>query len=168
MPLLNARVGKKLKDKNLTIAFAESATAGRLCADLSLVENAGNFLKGGIICYDACIKESLLNVNHEIIKRYTPESMEVTKAIAIGLSKLIPADIHIGVTGLTCPGGSETKDKPVGTMFIYACKNGKHVFSERILFEGDELKIVSLSIKHCLKLLDSYLDTLKINVSQRL
>ena len=39
-------VGKMLIGRNLTIAFAESATAGRLSADFSMIEDAGKFLKG--------------------------------------------------------------------------------------------------------------------------
>jgi nicotinamide mononucleotide (NMN) deamidase PncC len=53
--------------------------------------------------------------------------MEVTEAIARGLTTLIPADIHIGITGLPCPGGSETAEKPIGTMSstdYYAALNG--------------------------------------------
>ncbi|WP_244216042.1 CinA family protein [Pedobacter kyonggii] len=128
------RVGKMLIAQQLTIAFAERATAGRLTAEFSMAEDAGDFLKGGIACYDAILKEDLLKVAHSLIKEFTPESMEVTKAITLGLSQIIPASIHIGITGLTCPGGSETPEKPVGTMSIYACKHGNHLFSERINF----------------------------------
>jgi nicotinamide-nucleotide amidase len=150
-------VGKMLTAKKLTIAFAESATWGMLSAEFSLVDNAGDFLKGGVVCYDACLKEDLLQVDHSLIKNYTPESMEVTRAISIGLSRLIPADINIGITGLTAPGGSETPEKPVGTMFIYATRKGEQAFSQRFNFTGTREEIVSETVGACAALLIKYL-----------
>ena len=154
------KVGELLIEKKLTIAFAESATGGRLSADFSMIENAGTFLKGGIVCYDACVKEDLLGVEPELIQKYTPESIEVTKAITEGVGKMIPADIHIGVTGLTCPGGSETKEKPIGTMFIYGQSGNKTIFSERVRFIGSKKKIVKAAVKACGQFLLSYLQQL--------
>jgi nicotinamide-nucleotide amidase len=154
------QAGKMLIGKKLSLAFAESATAGRLTADFSLIDHAGDFLKGGIACYDASLKEALLHVDHALIEKFTPESMEVTKAIAEGLKVLIPADIHIGITGLTCPGGSETAEKPVGTMFVYAHSGGKHIFSERMNFYGNRKEIVAGTVERTAQLLQNYLKTI--------
>lgn len=150
-------LGKLLIEHGLTIAFAESATAGWLCSEFSLIDNAGKFLKGGIACYDAELKKSLLGVDEKLINQFTPESMEVTKAITLGLSALIPADIHIGVTGLACPGGSETPEKPVGTMFIYASRDKELIFSRRLNFSGDRKEIISGTVESCAELLHEYL-----------
>jgi nicotinamide-nucleotide amidase len=155
-----ASCGDLLIDRELSIAFAESATAGRLTAEFSMVENAGKFLKGGIACYDACLKESILKVPAALIKQYTPESMEVTEAIASGLSRLIAADIHIGITGLPAPGGSETAEKPVGTMFIYGLHDAKTIFSDRIVFLGNPEEVVLQSVKHTALLIKNYLSGL--------
>ncbi len=152
--------GKMLIDQKLTIAFAESATAGRLSAEFSMIENAGKFLKGGIVCYDACLKENLLSVDHTLIQTYTPESMEVTQAISHGLSRLIPADILIGVTGLTSAGGSETAEKPVGTVFIYANHKGELAFSQRFNFTGEREDIVADTVESCATLLVEYLQSI--------
>jgi nicotinamide-nucleotide amidase len=152
-----ASCGDLLIDRELSIAFAESATAGRLTAEFSLVDNAGKFLKGGIACYDACLKESLLKVPAKLVKKYTPESMEVTEAIASGLSRLIEADLHIGITGLPSAGGSETPEKPVGTMFIYGMHGTKTIFSDRIVFAGSPEEVVLQSVKRTALLLNNYL-----------
>jgi len=147
------RCGKLLIKKQLTIAFAESATAGQLAADFSLIPDAGKFLKGALVCYDANLKEDLLKVPKKLIEEMTPESMEVTRAITVGLADLIEADLHVGITGLTCPGGSETREKPVGTMFIHCTLNSGPLFSERIEFTGDPEQIVKQSVLHTAKLL---------------
>ncbi|RZL38460.1 MAG: CinA family protein [Pedobacter sp.] len=147
------RCGKLLTEKKLTIALAESATAGRMAAEFSLLPNAGEFLKGGVICYDALIKEKHLKVSPALIEKYTPESAEVTKAAAKGLVNFMEADIHIAVTGLPSSGGSETIDKPVGTMFISAIYNGNDLFDERVLFTGKPEEIILQTISHTAKLL---------------
>lgn len=116
---------KALAERKLTVAFAESATAGRLSAEFSLCPDSGTILKGGLVCYDASLKESILHVPKDMLRHFTPESAEVTRELAERLQVFIPADIHIAVTGLTCPGGSETPEKPVGTMFIHLCTRGK-------------------------------------------
>ncbi len=150
-------VGRMLIKRKLTIAFAESATAGRLCAEFSMIKNAGNFLKGCIACYDASIKEDLLQVSHSLIEKFSPESIEVTRAITNGLSQVILADIHIGITGLTSPGGSESPEKPVGTMFIYATLKGEVLFSHRECFTGNRENIVYSTVIRCAELLEEHL-----------
>lgn len=148
--------GMRLRERKLTVAFAESATAGRLTAEFALLPEAGNFLRGGFVCYDASLKEQVLKVSPELVEAYTPESEEVTEAITRGLIPLIPADIHVGITGLTAPGGSETPEKPVGTMFVYGMRAGTRIFSERMLFTGPPEAIILQTIScTAKKLLDA-------------
>jgi len=143
---------KLMAEKGLTVAFAESATAGWLCSEFALTEHSGKVLKGGIVCYDADLKVSLLGVPKELFKQYTPESMEVTKELAERLGSKIPSDIQVGVTGLTTPGGSETKEKPVGTMFVYALVKGKS-FSFRKVFDGNCEDIIHKTVDATAELL---------------
>ena len=133
--------GRILADRQLTIAFVESATAGRLAAEFSMCPESGSILKGGLVCYDAALKESILHVPKDMLRHFTPESAEVTRELAERLQIYIPADIHVAVTGLTCPGGSETPEKPVGTMFIHICTRGKSV-AFREIFSGRPEEIV--------------------------
>ncbi|MES2454785.1 MAG: CinA family protein [Bacteroidota bacterium] len=151
------RAAKLLIDKKFSIAFAESATAGSASAEFSLACHAGKFLRGGLVCYDAELKCNVLDVSHEMLDKCTPESMEVTAAIAQGLAGLIPADIHVGITGLPCPGGSETIEKPVGTMFLYAIFQDKELFADRVFFQGGHKEIVEQTIQHVALLLIKHL-----------
>lgn len=139
---------KMLLEEKLSIAFAESATAGRACMEFSLCKDAGTFLKGGINCYDAVIKETLLEVPKQLIDVYTPESAEVSFAIAKGLVKLIDADLHVGITGLTSSGGSETPEKPVGTMFFCGLYHNEKIFEDRKVFDGEAEEIILKSVEH--------------------
>lgn len=53
-----------------------------------------------------------------MLKKYTAESKEVTDALAKYLRQPIATDIHAAITRLASPGGSETAEKPVGTVFF--------------------------------------------------
>jgi nicotinamide-nucleotide amidase len=107
-----------LKDRNLTISFAESATAGKVVSEFALIPNCGSVLVGSIVCYDVSVKINVLGVSPDLINEFTAESAEVTEQLANGLKRLIPADIIVAITGLAAPGGSETDEKPAGTMFV--------------------------------------------------
>lgn len=143
---------KILMDKKLTIAFAESATAGRLSAEFSLVPNCGGMLKGGIVCYDACVKQDVLGVPQELVETYTPESAEVTRELAQRLQDFMKTDIQVAVTGLTMPGGSETPEKPVGTMFVHAIIKGKPI-ALREVYQGSPEEIVLQTVDRLAQLL---------------
>ncbi|KAA0992911.1 CinA family protein [Dyadobacter aurulentus] len=132
---------KALAERGLCIAFAESATAGRLSAEFSLCSESGTVLKGGLVCYDAFLKQTILHVPADMIRTFTPESAEVTQELAHRLQTFIPADIHMAVTGLTCPGGSETAEKPVGTVFLHVYIKGKSI-GIREVFKGNPEEIV--------------------------
>jgi nicotinamide-nucleotide amidase len=151
-----------LMEKELSIAFAESATVGQFSAEFGLTDVAGKILKGGIVCYDASVKEQLLDVDGKLLEAYTPESAEVTKAAAHGLRKLLPADIHIAITGLTCPGGSESPDKPVGTMFIH-CISDIVEFADRTVFTGNKAEIILQCIDRTCDLLVQKLEAEKLH-----
>ena len=137
---------KIVADLGLTISFAESATAGWLCSEFALTDESGKILEGGIACYDADLKVKLLGLSKGTIDRYTPESMEVIQEMAYRLRELIPSDIQVTVTGLTTPGGSETSEKPVGTMFVFALISGKEACFRKV-FQGSCEEITHQTIQ---------------------
>ena len=143
--------------KGYTIAFAESATAGKVVFGFSRTKHAGEILKGAIVCYDACVKEDILGVSEALIKTFTPESAEVTRELAIKLKNLMKTDIAIGITGLTTPGGSEGPGKPVGTMF-YCIALPSKIIERREVFNGTPEEIIDLTTEHICQTLIYELD----------
>ncbi|MEZ0128632.1 CinA family protein [Flavobacterium sp. LBUM151] len=139
------KCSKTIASKEWNIAFAESATAGRLAAEFSMTEKSGDILRGGIVCYEVFVKEQLLNVPHSVIEKYTPESAEVTRILAQQTLKIFNSKIAVGITGLTTPGGSETKEKPVGTMFFHIITPNDKI-SHREVFNGTPEEIVLQAI----------------------
>lgn len=131
---------KTLKAKELTLAMAESMTSGLAAHLLSGVPGTSDVLKGSVVCYRPEVKTGLMGISKSLIGRYSCESMEVTEALAKKLPKLIGADIHAAITGLASGGGSETEDKPVGTVF-FAVFYKKKIFRLKKVFLGTPLSI---------------------------
>ena len=143
---------KALADKNWNIAFAESATAGRMCSEFALTEYSGTILRGGISCYEIFVKEQILNIPHKLIDSYTPESAEVTEALAKNCAQFFNSKITVAVTGLTTPGGSETEEKPVGTMFLHII-TPLGAIAHREVFSGNPEQIVLQTIDRAAELI---------------
>lgn len=146
---------KLMRKLGYTIAFAESATAGRMSSEFALTPESGDILKGGLVCYDARVKEDILKIPADLVEKYTPESAEVTVKMASQLKELINADIHIATTGLTRPGGSETPEKPVGTIFIHLLIHDRPVplrrvftgLPEEIMLQAIDLAALSITME---------------------
>jgi nicotinamide-nucleotide amidase len=146
------KCSEAIASKQLNIAFAESATAGRMSAEFAMTKHSGEILRGGLVCYDVFVKEQILNVPHTLIEKYTPESAEVTQVLAQQASKIFNSKITVAVTGLTSPGGSETEEKPVGTIFLYIITPTEKINHQEV-FEGDPEEIVLKAIDKAAKLI---------------
>jgi len=135
-PDLNGLVKQFLQHK-LTLALAESCTCGLAAAQLAPATGVSNVLLGSIVTYHVEAKHKLLGVKKETLSTYSAESQQTTNEMAQGLHRHLPAaDVCVAVTGLCGPGGSETPDKPVGTVFVTVLFEG-HAHEYRQLFEGD-------------------------------
>jgi PncC family amidohydrolase len=146
---------QRMKNEGLTLALAESITCGLAAMKLSSCVGVSEVLTASVVCYTPNAKIQLLNVKKSAIQRFTCESPEVTRQMAIHLSKLVEADIYAAVTGLASSDGSETKSKPVGTVFYTIRFKGK-TYDFRKVFRGSPLEIKT---KAAVKLYDLILKT---------
>lgn len=143
-----------LRDKQLTLALAESITCGLAAAKLSSCIGVSDVLITSLVCYTPQAKMDLLRVEKSTIDKHTCESPEVTEQMAQHLSKIIRADIYAAITGLASSDGSETKAKPVGTVFFSIVYKGKtHAF--KYVFNGSPLEVKK---KACIKLYELILE----------
>ncbi|MFN4234210.1 MAG: competence/damage-inducible protein A [Bacteroidia bacterium] len=110
-------VGKLLKEKNKTLAIAESCTGGYLSHLITSVPGSSNYFKGSIISYANEIKMHELNVDEETLKRYGAVSKEVVEQMAKNILLKFNTDFAIATSGIAGPDGG-TKDKPVGMVWI--------------------------------------------------
>ena len=113
------QIGELLRHKGLSIATAESCTVGSICALIGRVAGASDYLQGGIIAYQAELKDELLGVPLSLIEKYHVVSREVAEAMALGISERLHTDIGIASTGIAGPTGGDSI-RPVGTVWLAA------------------------------------------------
>ncbi|GAB3820511.1 CinA family protein [Pontibacter rugosus] len=147
----------ELKDNGLTVAFAESCTAGMLASEFVRAKGSSDVLKGSLVVYQPEVKQKLLNVKKETLELYTAESQQVTNEMVMGLKKQIDADLCIATTGLLGEGGSETAEKPVGTVFISFLYDGK-AEEFREVFKGDADSLRKQVVEYVFKKIKGVLD----------
>lgn len=114
----------KLKEKNMTVAFAESCTGGLISKRLTDVPGASEVFGFGFCTYANEAKMKLLGVSGETLEKYGAVSSQTAEEMALGARKVSGADIAVSVTGIAGPGGG-TEEKPVGLVYMgIASENG--------------------------------------------
>lgn len=92
-----------LKEKGLTVASCESATAGLFASTLADVPGASSVMGASYITYSDDSKVELVGVNRETIENYGVVSKETAIEMAEGARKKSGADIGISITGYAGP-----------------------------------------------------------------
>jgi nicotinamide-nucleotide amidase len=100
---LKAVVVRKLKERNLTIASAESCTGGMFASNITDVPGASGVFGYGFVTYSEAAKASELDVSEDILSNYSAVSPETAVAMAEGVKRVSGADIGISVTGFAGP-----------------------------------------------------------------
>ncbi|WP_159707315.1 CinA family protein [Arthrobacter sp. 18067] len=124
--------------KNLTVATAESLTAGMVAATLANTPGASGMLQGGVVAYQNSVKAGVLGVPEGLLASVGSVDPGVAEAMAEGARRACAANVGISTTGVA---GPEPHDgKAVGTVFIgIATDSGTEAFEYS--FSGDRQSI---------------------------
>ena len=120
---LQDAVMRLLAEKRMSIATAESVTAGLVAHRLAQIPGASNWLRGGIICYDCRVKIDELGVPEAMIQQHSAVSAEVAERLAVNVRVKLKSDLGVSVVGYAGPDGGGP-DKPVGTTFAAVAWDG--------------------------------------------
>ncbi len=112
-----AAVLEILKERKLTLAAAESCTGGLLGKLLTDVPGSSAVFLLSTVTYADEMKERLLRVPQETLKKHGAVSAECAAAMAAGVGSLSGADLAVAITGIAGPEGG-TEEKPVGTLYF--------------------------------------------------
>lgn len=110
-------VGKLLTERHRTLAVAESCTGGLVANWLTNVPGSSTYFQGGVVSYSNQLKEQLLQVPAETLRKHGAVSQEVAEAMAVGIRRLAQVDFGAATTGIAGPSGG-TPEKPVGLVYI--------------------------------------------------
>ena len=131
---LSKEISEKFWKENLTLATAESCTAGSIASVITAIPGSSRFYKGGIIAYSNEVKTDLLGVNPDILEKNGAVSEETVIEMVKGAMKSMNADCAVATSGIAGPTGG-TPDKPVGTVWIAAARGEKVITMKA---SGDE------------------------------
>ncbi|WP_299162020.1 competence/damage-inducible protein A [uncultured Tenacibaculum sp.] len=148
---LEQSVGRLLKKANKTLSTAESLTGGKIASTLVAVSGSSAYYKGSFITYTAELKEQLLGVSRETIKKNTVVSREVALEMAKGCLKRLKTDYAIAVTGNAGP-TTDHNDKSVGLVYIALVSENEAEVQE-FNFGQPREKVINRTVTKALELL---------------
>ena len=150
-----------LKEKQLTLATAESCTGGRVASRMTALPGVSSVYRGGVVSYWTSVKADVLGVPQDILDEYGAVSEPTARAMAEGARRITGADIGVSVTGVAGPDRDE-RDNPVGLVYI-GLAAPESTFCRRIETGNRRRdRIQDLAANHALDVVRRYLTGLPV------
>jgi PncC family amidohydrolase len=153
---LAVELGRRLQERGLTLALAESCTGGLIGDLITDVPGSSDYFLGSAVTYAYSAKENILGVRHETLLAHGAVSAETAAEMAQGARRIFGADLAVSVTGIAGPGGG-MPGKPVGLVHIHLSARDAEI-GERHLWDADRMGNKSLSAEAVLGLVLRYVD----------
>ena len=157
-PLIGAadHAGSLLRERELTLATAESCTGGLIGHLLTEIPGSSDYYLGGLISYSDDLKRNELGVDRETLAKHGAVSAQTAIAMAEGARTRYGAGIAISVTGIAGPTG-DTPGKPVGLTYVAIADAAGHEVQRHHWF-GDRHRNKVASAAAALSLLVEWLE----------
>jgi nicotinamide-nucleotide amidase len=130
VPNIETAVVRELLRRNISVATAESATAGLIAKRLTDVPGASAVFGCGIVSYQDHIKEKLLLVDPRVIEKDSAVCETVAVQMAQGARAQSGADLAVSVTGLAGP-GKDDRGRDPGLAYL-ALTDGRETFTRTV------------------------------------
>jgi len=144
-----------MEQKGFTLSVAESCTGGYISHLFTQHPGSSKVFFGGAISYSYELKESILGVKSETLKKYGAVSEETATEMVQGALLNFKSDYAIAVTGIAGPDGG-TPDKPVGTVWI-AVANVDNMVIKKLTFGNKRRQNIERSAISALNMLNTLL-----------
>jgi nicotinamide-nucleotide amidase len=145
-------VRQLLKEKKKTIATAESCTGGYIAHLITSLPGSSVIYNGTVVSYANEVKQNVLNVKEETLKRYGAVSEQTVSQMAAGVCTLLKTDYAVATSGIMGPDGG-TEEKPVGTVWIAVANNKGKIRAQKSHFRFDRGRNIELTANAALMLL---------------
>jgi len=132
---LERRVIATLAGQGLTVATAESCTAGLIAARLAEVPGSSRVLDRGWIVYANQGKCDELGVSPRVLEQHGAVSRAVVEAMALGALHKSRVDRAVAAAGSAGPGGG-APGKPVGTVWLAVAEEPSPVRCFKLQLSG--------------------------------
>ena len=150
-------VGKRLVQRKMKLATAESCTGGGIAAAITDIPGSSEWFERGFVTYSNEAKQDLLGVKADTLAECGAASTQVALEMAAGAVAGSNGDVAVSVTGIAGPDGGSEK-KPVGSVWFGLADSAGNAaaFDER--FEGDRESVRSQTVAHALKCIIRFVD----------
>jgi nicotinamide-nucleotide amidase len=149
---LEAVVVGLLKQREATLATAESCTGGLIANKITNVPGASDVFVAGYVTYSNSAKRDILDVDSNLIEKHGAVSEAVARAMAEGARARASSTHALATTGIAGPtGGSE--EKPVGTVHIALASKNSRTLAMKFFFPTDRETFKQLAAQTALDLL---------------
>lgn len=145
-----------LRDRKLTVSFAESCTGGALSAFLTEQPGVSDIFLGSVVSYSNEAKMDLLGVRRDTLMQEGAVSESVARQMAHGVRRQLKTEWSVAITGIAGPSGGSAA-KPVGTVCI-AVVGPSFEDSRKEIFSGDRKSIQQASVDYAVNWLCEVLD----------
>ena len=152
---LAAVIGDMLRERDLTLATAESCTGGMLADEVTNISGSSDYFLTGYVTYSNEAKIRELSVPEELIIRHGAVSEQVAASMAAGAVKATGSRTALSTTGIAGPTGG-TEEKPVGLVYI-GCAIDDDVTVRKFEFSDDRRLNKMRSVYAALNLLRTQL-----------
>lgn len=134
----------------LTVAVAESLTAGLVAARLADVPGASAVLRGGVVAYATDLKADLLGVDPALLAVVGAVDGQVAAQMASGVRERLGADLGVATTGVAGPDPQD--GRPPGTVYVALATAGTVAVREEFV-PGDRVAVRAAAVDAALALL---------------
>jgi nicotinamide-nucleotide amidase len=140
------RVGEALRERDETLAVAESCTGGLIGSLVTDVPGASDYFDRAVATYSYDAKRDVLAVARETLDGHGAVSEPVAREMARGVRDTADVDWGVATTGIAGPTGGD-EENPVGTAYVGVAhaapwgSGGSFARVERYEFDGSRTEI---------------------------
>ena len=145
------QISTKLQKQHCFLSVVESCTGGAIAGEITILQGASSYYKGGMIAYATQIKTDVLGVDAALIEKHSVVSLPVAEAMALQSNIVFDSQYAIATTGVAGPKTTDSSAR-VGTVCI-AIASPRGVFSEEFNFGNSRERVIKKATNKAFEML---------------
>lgn len=145
------QISIKLQEQHCFLSVVESCTGGAIAGEITILQGASYYYKGGMIAYATQIKTDILGVDAMLIEKHSVVSLPVAEAMAVQSNIVFDTQYAIATTGVAGPKTTDSSAS-VGTVCI-AVASPRGVFSQEFNFGNSRERVIKKATNKAFEML---------------
>ena len=145
------QISTKLQHQQRFLSVVESCTGGAIAGEITILQGASSYFKGGMVAYATQIKTDVLGVDPTLIEKHSVVSQAVAQAMALKSNTVFGSQYAIATTGVAGPKTTDSSAS-VGTVCI-AIASPRGVFSEEFNFGNSRERVIKKATNKAFEML---------------